>query len=166
MAHPDSQIYCFLKTVGDSPDMAVDGSSAFFDFDFVAPQGRLSIIDEINIVIADTAISPPDFGGITNGLTNGLLVGSYDVNDTLLFDYTDGFPIKQNFFWGHLAGARVQIDGLGTGSLIIQWKILEREQGLEMLPGQKFRMTVQDDLTSLDHFSAMARGVFRLDSFD
>lgn len=144
---------------GASADMNVDGSVTPVHFDYVAVNDRY--VDRCNFVIIDGGITPIKFGGISGGLTNGVLVRVVDSDDATVLDFLEGETIKKNADWDFLAGTDNIIENAaGDDHMCIRWTLSKGMRGKPMyLPiGWKLRFTVQDDLTPITQFRIMVQG--------
>ena len=150
----------FLNS-GSSIEMNVDGSDPVVKFKYTVPANRCAVIRRVNWAIEDATVKMPEFGGIS-ALTNGLLVQVIDTDTTtVVLDFLDGNPIKQNFHFALLAGSDVDIErdtGNVNETLFVRWSLYKGGGPLFLAPGQIFQVTVQDDLTGLDAFHASLQG--------
>lgn len=160
---PDEYIFSLLDS-GSGVDMNVDGGTPVH-FKYTVPTNHTAYIERINFTLLDITMQNDLFGGLA-ALTNGVLVRAYDADDTLLLDFLDGEPIKQNSDFCLLAGTDAPVSaGAGADFLPIRWtvaKAAEQNDGrlaaLKLTEGQYIRVTVQDNLTGLDRFRGMVQG--------
>ncbi len=164
---PENGIYQFLTDSGASEEMAVDGSVTPVEFCYDAPAGKRAFIHRIMFVVLDlgTAVAGiSEFGKIAGGLTNGCAVHTDTGAGTgVVLDF-DSDNIKINGQWHFLAGGTdTSYDAVGAGSQIVgvtvRWT-LSRGLGrpLELTAGERFVTTINDDLTPLVSFKALAQG--------
>jgi hypothetical protein len=148
---------------GASKELAVaasPGSPAHFDVE--VPTGELDQVTVRRVCgyIIDGATTPAKFGGLT-ALTNGLRVVVVDADGNDVLDFLDGETIKSNADIGILTGVDAPIiPAAGDDAIPIRWTLSNGvgEPGLELEPGQKLRVTVQDDISDLTFFRLFAQG--------
>ncbi len=151
-------IFTYLRSSTDE-NMAVDGSSTAVTFDYTCPAGKRALIHRINFFIVDNAMQYGRFGGLTAGLTNGLLIKAHDADDAVLLDFLNGETIQTNEDFTTLSGVDAIIEPTaGDDYLPIRWTIAKSGAELHLQPGQYIRLTVQDNLTGLTKFEAMVQG--------
>lgn len=158
-ADPDELLYTCLVNSGNF-DMNIEASgvgTGGVEFTYECPNNQITYITRVNFAMLDGGIGISDFAGITNGLASGLIVDVLDSDDAVLVDYLDGATIKQNIDFGLLAGVDIGISP-GTDGLLVRWSLFRCGAQLKLTEGQKLRITVQDDLSSLEKFNAMIQG--------
>ena len=153
-------LYKFLRNGGASELMSVNGAITPVVFEYVVPEGKDVWIERMNIMGHNNQIIPDDFFGITK-LANGLLIQALDDQDNLLIDFNDGVPIQETIQWSLLAGTDTRINNQGANedAAVIRWTLSKAGEPLFMRAGYKFRVTVQDDLTTIPHLSMMIQGM-------
>ncbi len=146
----------------DSSDMTVNGAVTAVMFEYTVPLGSTVELNRINIDIVDGGIGYGEFAGLGSDLSKGIKLEIIDPDGaTVLLDFTDSNPIKSNAQWTHLAGTdTVAIVAAGDDLLPIRWTIVKTGSGEPMVlnGGEIFRLTVQDDLTTISHFEGMLQG--------
>lgn len=148
---------------GSSFDMAVQGSSGTpINFDVTAPEGDsdLCTVRRVCAYITDGVTTPAKFGGLS-ALANGLRIVVLDANGKEALDFLEGESIKTNMDWGLLTGVDSTIrPAAGDDGIPHRWTLANAvgEPGLELEPGQIFRVIVQDDLRELTEFRMFAQG--------
>lgn len=162
-APPANSLYKFLRYKGNSSNtisMKTNGVSASGKtFAYIVPTNRRAVIERANINILDGSVDPVDFGGIAGSLGTGVKVEIWDSKGTVLRDYCDGEPIKQNADWTGLAGVDVMhVTATGDDHLPIRWTLSKAGHGVRMNAGESFVMTVQDNLGALAYFNVMLQG--------
>jgi hypothetical protein len=153
-----AQIFKYLVDTSnsDTPDMAVDGTTPKH-YDYTA--SKKTYIHRVNIQIIDGSISPLDFGGIASVITNVILFRHYDHSDSLVTDFTDGYPIKTNGQFVYMAGTDVDRDTTaGDDVLSIRWTIAKSGSPLVLYKNQYFRVTVQDNIAAITSMRMMVQG--------
>lgn len=153
--------YMTLANDGSTISAAVDGSSVAKEFIF-SPSGRVAIVYRVILYIEDNAnFRVQDYGGISGGLTNGILLGVYDSDDVILLDLTDGLPIKTNGSWSRLCYDVNHLNyGSGNEVLTGRWTFEKSGRGLLLRDGDQLKVTIQDDLTGLVHHTFMVQGYY------
>ncbi|MEE8632238.1 MAG: hypothetical protein V3T10_02900 [Candidatus Bathyarchaeia archaeon] len=151
-------VYKFLKNPLDgSRNMVVDGSSTPVSFRYTAPQATRVVLSRINIIILDASIGTSNFGGLAAPLTTGVAFFIKDVNDNLLVDLCDGFPVQENWEFAALAGADWTI-APATDALTIRWTFEKSGKRIILEPGEYFEMLIQDAMAGLVAMDAMVQG--------
>ncbi len=158
----DSIIYEFLRETGGSNEMSIDGSITPVVFEWVNERTTPAVINRTLWDILDAAPTATKFAGIAApGLTNGLKIECADPSDVVQFDFLDGGTIKQNHQFSTLAGVDwVLTTGQGLDAITIRWSLFKSGKEMRLPPGFKFRVTVQDDLTSIDTMTVMLQGYY------
>jgi hypothetical protein len=149
---------------GSTVSMAVNGSGTAQDFQLVCPADKLMIVNRVIFHLADGDISYDlEFGGLGAALGNGLLIKAHDADDSELLDYNDGVPITLTSGFFHLAASDVDIKASGKGAdpdtMCIRWSLFKTGGAPYFTPGQYINIKVQDNLTGLAAFDAMAQGL-------
>jgi hypothetical protein len=148
-----------FKTSGGSAEMDVDGSTPV-DFFVTAPSTGTVSVTRVIFVMVDAGIGYGEFGGLGSALTNGLEVKTFDVDDNLLIDWTDGLNIKANEDFGVLAGSdNVSVPAIGDDSFPVRWTVEKAGAVLRLEVGDYMRIRVQDNLSALTKFRAFLQGV-------
>lgn len=150
-------IFKYVRS-GVSAELNIDGSSSSVDFDYVAEVD--TAIERINIEIVDGSIRNDRFAGLAAALPNGLLFKVFDSDGTTeLFDFCDNVPITITSDFVALAGTdSIIAQAAGDDSLPIRWTLGKSGKMLKLTAGQRFRITVQDDLSTITRFRAMVQG--------
>jgi hypothetical protein len=149
---PDNQVVYFVDHVanGGSTEFAVNGSVTPVVFTAPVPAGQIWYLDELKIYIQDGGnINANAYGGITSGLTNGVLI-EFQINsiDYTYFnmktnlDITDAFP--QEGLIGSSSGF------LNTNKAFIGTTTFAPKIALTGDDGDLIRVTVRDNLVGLD----------------
>ena len=157
-ADPSELLFSNVASSG-SIAMNVDASGILggSDFFYTCPANQTVHISRINFIILDASILLTDFGGIANGLPSGVLINVLDDDNTIILDFLDGESIQQNVDFGLLAGVDTQIS-TGTDGLFVRWSLFKTGANLKLTAGQSIRISIRDDLSSLEKFNAMIQG--------
>ena len=137
---------------GGNVDMEVNGSGTPQVFTAGPPAGQIWYVTRIGITMNDSGTSDDnDFGSITNGLTNGVLIEfTIDSTDYEYFNLINnrdiiGTLIDTNFGGGN--SGFVDNDNVFAGKAQFEPHIT-----LNGDDGDEFKVTIRDNLTGLDHF--------------
>lgn len=157
---PDLQLFKFLRDSGNSPALNVNGSITPVRFEYVVPEGRELYAERLNFEFINTGMKPDNFAGVAS-LTNGLLIEARDESDAVLIDYTDGEGIKNMTEFSPLAGVDANITGGGgtPDGLAVRWTISKSGAPTYLTAGQKFVLTVMDDLSTITQGRSMLQGI-------
>jgi len=148
-------------TNASSIEMDVDGNSNPVAFAVTndSPANLKLNIERINFSIVDGGMGYGEFAGLGAVSSQGLAIAWYDENDVLLLDYTDGETIKANEDFSVLSGVdAIAEPAAGDDFLPIRWTLAKSGQKPVMHPGDYIQILVQDDLTNISKFRAMAQG--------
>lgn len=163
----DQSIYDFLESGGGSIEMNVDGSSTPVDFSYTLPAAHVGYAElfRLNVLLLAPTVDPADFGAISDGLAEGLQITVRAAGGGMLFDYTRQASIKLNANWGSLSGpvdsVRDVVAGVKPDLWGVRWTFANSGEKLELMPGQAFRITVNDDLSGASdvvQFRCMLQG--------
>lgn len=140
---------------GSSPDLNVDGSVTPVNFDIVANSGKKYIIKRIIITMIDESINFDKFAGIS-ALTNGI---DLKTKEGGLAERSLGDSIQTNadFYKG---GLSVLLESSTTDilTLVFEFNSVDTSLILTDSASDYFRITVNDDLTSINTFVVRAQG--------
>jgi hypothetical protein len=170
MSHtPGSFIYRLLDTVGDgtgTKNANVNGSVTPVTFKLITEEGphRNELYRMVVHIVDAGPLNADDYGGIAGGLVNGLDIGIYNADDSLLLDLLDGLPVKTNSDWGRLCYDVKTLDfGTGTDDAVaVRWTFSKDMGGPIILEeGQYIGVTVNDNLTGLIEHYFTLRGNIR-----
>ena len=148
MAHPPAlPIFGWLTTSGGSREAAVNGSVTAVEFEYSPPEEEATIT-HLHFVLLDTgSIDATKYGNMAAALTNGILIEVIYADGSSL-DLTGGFPIKTTGEWLALCDeVEHHIHGQGPEAYVGSQSY---NGGIHLSPGDVFRVTVQDNLTTLD----------------
>ena len=118
-------------------------------FSVQCPPGVTMFISHVHIVVADNAtINMLDWGGIVNGLTNGIKIETRIGG--VVRDSLEGFRIKQNV--DLLAICETEITSYAGGDQAILGVVFFSDSyngSLQLDPGDYFGMVINDNLSTL-----------------
>ena len=152
-------IYQSLREAG-SPSMRVDGSETACKFDYEVPAGMVALIESSTVEIVNLTQRQTNFGGLS-ALSNGVLVQGIDSDgSTEIIDYLDGQPLKKNGDFTRLTGVENPIHTEPLDDFFqAGWNMKKSGATPMYLPGQRFRVTVQDNLTGITEMGWIVQGV-------
>jgi hypothetical protein len=154
-------LYAALKVDGTgSADMTTPDGDPSVDYQYIVPAGKIAHIERVLIVVQDTGMLPALFGG-TTALSTGLVITALEDNDTVLLDFTADVTIKDNTDWGGLAGPDAVVrdtNQVQQDELLVRWTLGRSGAALLLTAGQKFNVTVADDVTGLTKFNMFVQG--------
>lgn len=156
--HPNEILLELLKTDAGSHNIKGVGSlGGPIEYFYECGSGILTMIEKQAVMIQDKTIIPTAFGAINDGLTNGCKVQVLDTDhSTVLFDVTGGFNLKTNCDFSHITPPTTSTDpGAGDDLLSFLW---DMAAPIPLTPGQRYQLTVQDDLSALTHFHWILHG--------
>lgn len=150
--------YRFADLNGDGSGSTlanVNGSVTPQTFKLAPLAGELYLrIERMLVHISDTGSFDSGSYGNNITLTNGIIVAKRSaVDDSIIQDLTDSFPIMTNAEWGRMC---YDIDlvnfGLGHETLNVRWTFSKAGSPVEITRNEYLGITIQDDLTGLnDH---------------
>ena len=130
------------------------------NFDVVGPAGKKNLwVERINFQMIDGSMTLNKFGGLS-ALTNGCRVIVVDPDGTEQFDFLDGRALQANHDFALLAGVDSLIEpAAGDDSMPIRWTLSKAfGEPIELPTDWRLRFAIQDDLTGITTFRAMAQG--------
>jgi hypothetical protein len=153
--HPGPFFNEFLEN-GGSSDLNVDGSSTPVDFTLSPPSGKIYHIHKVLIGIEDTSINHDKFGGITGGLTNGIL---FKVKENGTERDLIPVALKKNAGF-YVVAFDVTISSSTTDILVARWDFSDSGTTLKLQDSTSdyLKLTVQDDLTTITQFKVLVQG--------
>lgn len=144
------------EAIGNYSDGGLGATDFFFNCDH--PQGCL--IHDLIIFIEDSGgvISAEDYGNLGT-LTNGYLIEVKDAADSVLLDYTDGLPIRENAHLERIAlDAELTAWGTGNSTLVSRISFDRSGQPLFLRNGDKIVVTLNDSMVGLISHNFRVRG--------
>ena len=163
---PEEFINLNLKWVsgGDSPpadvvDMCIDASETQAVYEALIPK-RMDL-HKISIFIVDGSVQPADFGGILNGLDVGIQILIVDIDGiTIAKDFTAEHKITSNYHFIELAGSVAKPEIYpGDDLLAVRWAILGAGAPMRLKKGQRVRVLLDDDLSTMTRMSWAIQGI-------
>lgn len=158
---PSNFVFKFLKNA-TSPEMNIDGSVTPVNFDYVVPAGKVLWVERVNFVVINESMVADSFFGIAD-LANGLSIKVLSASDDVLIDFYDGLTIKTMVDFCNLAGADagnfVNENAIAHDTANVRWTIAKAGEPMMLTAGEKFRITVSDDISDIERFRAMVQGV-------
>ena len=162
----DKFLYKYLRYVSgagapaDDRDMDINGSVTSAVYEYTVVDDHIDVA-RINFPILDGSVNPGDFGGITGALTTGCKFEVIDTDGTtVLLDFNDGDPIKQNIDFNALAGVDAQpVLYSGDDLLSVRFSVFKAGANLRLKKSQIIRWTIQDDLSGLTLFRIEIQGL-------
>ena len=152
------------NTVNSGILLNVDGSVTPQVFEYVVPAGKNAWIKRLTVAGSNEDIEMSNFLGIAP-LTNGVEAMILDNNNNVIFNYTAINKIKTTLSLALLNGDSIAstIDKNGAGQVdsVLFGNDFKENSGEElfMREGWKFRVIVNDNLTGINIFLALIRGV-------
>lgn len=161
----DQFIYEYVSHVSgpagtDDTNMNPDADLADSIFEYVVPPGPSARVARLNLAIVDPTPRLDRFGG-QPALAEGVVIQALDANDNELEDLTAGRPIMTNAAFLYLAGVDMELDQTaGAGVVKVRVSLFKAGANMLLLPGEKIRFTIQDDLSALGtEFRCMVQGM-------
>jgi hypothetical protein len=138
----DQEYTAFKNTVGGTVEMNVDGSITPVKFRFTESTRRIAL-HRINVYGIGSSLGPHKFVGLA-ALTNGLTIKLHSGDDdSVILDYTADRTIKIDADWV---------------LVYIRWTLDKAGSPPVMRVGDYVEITVNDNLSTITHFRAMAQG--------
>jgi hypothetical protein len=131
-----------------------------FRFYREAQTGQILRIASLLVNIEDaTGFVAEDYGNLAAALTNGISVHTETAAGVVVSDLTDGNPVKSNSEWGKFCYPTNYV-AFGAGNDFLQafWKFSDSGMPLRLKTGERFVVTVHDDLSGLDMHSFVIQG--------
>lgn len=145
-------------TNNDSAAMVVNGSVTPVEFAFVVPADKFFALSQLVLVLVDGAITATKFGGIS-ALANGISILATDEDDVTQYDFHAGGPIKQNYEFNHIGGARISATS-GADTIAVNWSSDLMGVYPVLSPGWKLKVIIRDNLAGIDSFEATCTGLY------
>jgi hypothetical protein len=162
-AHTGTPYTKFLTSAGDgtgNDNLNGNYAAAATDFFFQVPAGFSFDVYSLVIQISDaTSFNQVDYGGITNGLTNGVAffvnAGAGDI------PLLSGKIMRQNFDWYRITPHITLTQWVGTPQTLAVALEMVEDFGMPLIldAGNKFIARLHDDLTGLVYHSFCLRGI-------
>ena len=159
MKAEDVGFQMFHNTADDDSTAMVVAAAA--NFDVVGKPGKKNLyIKRVLFEMIDGSMTFAKFGGLT-ALENGCRMVVLDNHGNEVADFLDGEVIKTNSDFGLLSGIDAILEpAAGDDRLDVRWSLYKGilVEGLELPTDWLLRFMVQDDLTGLTVFRAIAQG--------
>jgi hypothetical protein len=153
-------IFEHIKTDADATNLGVDGSTTSVNYDFTA------VVEcdlyRVNFTTHDNAAFDADgFFSIAALAGDGLLVQLLDANGVIKQHFgTNVIPITRHRHLYALLGIDINDDSAGaTSASGGRWTIAKSGAAAHLLPGEKFRIVVADDLSAIAELEVMVQGI-------
>ena len=145
----------FIDTLGTglgSINMVVDGSLAGggpIEFFVTCPAGKKLELSMMSIFIEDSAMTADAYGGIANGLTNGItgFVDKVGVGRIPLFEQ---LPVRTNGDWAAYCTYQLSAYGSGNENLRFTYDFQAEGPGMILYPGDSGGLIIADDMDGLN----------------
>lgn len=151
-------IFEFLRNAG-SKNANVNGSVTPVTFEYEAPHDGVSLTRLIIYIQDDVGFFAQTYGGIAQ-LANGILLQQVDSENNVIVDFLDGDPIQTNHGWAQRCydyrydAAQI----FGDKSASIRWTWAATGGPIVLKTGDKIRVTIQDNLTTLSEHTFTVQG--------
>lgn len=167
-AHPTEVYFKLFRHASGATGTTTDNMNAAASietpsiYELLPAVGIRVTLSRINFLIKDLNCSYSKFGGLSP-LTNGVKIQAINAAGVVETDFLDGITLKINEDFDLLAG--VDVLGLDNTKAVdavpIRWTFTKglNGQALLLVPGSFLRITIQDDLSGLTSFQAMAQGI-------
>jgi len=157
---PDFIFNKFLELNGSGTnEMAVDGTTPQLFFVEI-PAGFVLFLENIALSIIDGKIQPERFGDII-ALTNGVVLEILDEDQNVVFTGFGGLPAKKTMDLA--AGPNIthltDVSGVGTEGIVASFGAQQLGRGVEIGPGDRIQIRVQDNLLGLNSMMCSASGI-------
>lgn len=147
----------FLKN-SDSRDMTNDYSSTATDFEY-EPTEKCKIYRMMIYIEDNSSMKYEDFGGITNGLTNGIRVWYKETSGSSKVYIDGGFAVKTNRDFAKLCyDVDIKTAGSGNNHFASRWTFANSGTLIYLNSGGSIGVTLNDDLSSLVQFEIVIQG--------
>jgi hypothetical protein len=144
----------FLDTNGDGTgtnDAVGDYSEVAQEFYIECPADESFFIARMIVAVGDTTVmQAQEYGNLGSALGVGVAIDYRDDAGVVFQTLTNGFPIKTNAGWGQMCyDADVKAWGAGNELLLVRWTFERHGHGVDLDPGHKFVVTLNDDFEGL-----------------
>lgn len=150
-----------FKSDTGAVNMAVNGSSTPQKFGFGVSSGsRPFFMQSVGMTLSGASFAPENFGGIGDGLANGILIEILNPNDVPVMRLHDG-PIRTNADLFRWAGRNIALHQTVPPTLRADWVIPDIfGSDIVLEPSQRLQATVRDDLSSLSGLYLTMTGAY------
>lgn len=131
-----------------------------FRFYAEAQTGEILRIASLLVHIEDAATwDAAEYGNLGSALSVGIAVHTEDANDATLIDLTDSDPVKSNADWGKFCYDTAYVAfGAGNDFLQAWWRFAENGIPIRLAAGERFVVTLNDDVDGLAAHSFVIQG--------
>lgn len=146
-----------INAVGDYSDLGAGAKV----FKYTADKGSLKLhITSVTIFIEDAGNFGSDVYGVNITLLNGILMGFYDVDDSVLLESSG--TVNTNTDWAALTGNFTQhiFQGTGNNSATTVFEFTDDTALAVLSLGQYHAFTLNDDFTGLVKHTFAIRGYY------
>lgn len=153
----------YLKDESGSKAMAIDGSTTPVEFSFKPGTSKPFVMLSFNILMIDNNIRAGRFGGINNGLTEGIriLIKRKDqAQGKTISDLSGGILIKYNYDFTHVMGMNFNIHESNPDVLLARLDLSKWFFVTELKRGHYISLVVQDNLSGIERFEATVQGLY------
>lgn len=156
-------LFRFLDTNGDGTGTknANGNYSVTADDFFIQPAaGEVFVLNRLIVELRDSqGIQAEEYGNLGSALSNGINIKVTDSSDVEILDLTDGLPVTTNAAWGRMSyDVDVKSWGAGDEVLLCRWTFGASGRPLILKDQQKFKVTLNDNLTGLVAHYFMVQG--------
>ena len=169
MIKVQNSIYQPLSANGDGTgtiSQNVNGSVTPVEFSIDAESGKTFVLTRLNVLAIDGNFNSATGYGALSALTNGIKIHVEDSEGTILKDFTQYTTIKRSYDWSLLSGVdNTFIGGAGADPLLIRWTFSRGYDNIYLNGdrGEKFVVTISDNLTGLDDQICFIQG-YKIDN--
>ena len=141
-------------------DIANASTSSKAEYGYQVPENTTAIISRVIFDILDASVNPDDFGGIMNGLSNGLKIMCTDSSNNTIIDFLDGLTIQRNHQFSWLAGNDVaHVESMTDDHLPVRWTLEKAGTTMRLNKNEKFIIEVRDNLSAITSFRVFINGI-------
>jgi len=160
-----TDIYQYLSTTGVP---ALNNTSAIGNYSEIAQNfffecpndAQYADINRMIVYYEDTGNFIATGFGASNALTNGIVVKSEKEDEQVIF--TCARPIKKNSAWNSVCYDGQPITyGSGPNGFSVRWTFGNSGKPTRLYPGEKFMVTLNDDMTFLEEFTFIVQGQYK-----
>ena len=155
----NSHIFKWLRESGGSRDAAVNGSITPVLFEYTSLEDTTELTRLIVSIVDSNTFEATQYGSRIL-LPNGLKVELIDAQGAVILDLLDGEVIHSNAEWQAMCfDWHYNSVGVGDNVAVARWTLEKAGEPLYLKVGEKFRVTVQDDLTGLTSHYFQLQGI-------
>jgi len=141
-------------------DIANAPASSKAEYGYQVPIGETTLVNRVIFDIVDSSVDPGDFGGVNNGLANGIKIMVVDSSNNTLCDFLDGDTIRRNHQFCWLAGNDVDhVESAKDDHLPIRWTLGKAGSLVRLNETEKFIIEVRDNLSMITSMRVFINGL-------